>query len=53
MIRGLYIERLCNGAFLVSAIVNGYREQQTYMGFTRRESLILFRDKYLRGKHER
>lgn len=50
MIKELSIERLYNGAFLVSAIVNGYREQQTYMGFTRRESLLLFRDKYLRGK---
>lgn len=48
MIKEFSVIKSSSGAYIVSAIVNGYREEQVYMGFTKRESLIMFRDTYLR-----
>jgi hypothetical protein len=38
------IERQHNGSYLCSAIVEGYRFSRVYYGYTKRESVRLFRN---------
>lgn len=35
-----------NGALVVYAIVNGYLEQQTYIGYSKREAVRAFKQHY-------
>ena len=38
----IYYRRTFQGAWALSAIVNGYREERQYMGYTKREASRMF-----------
>ena len=42
--RDLSYRRTFQGAWVVSAMVGGYREERHYLGYTKREASRLFRD---------
>lgn len=39
----MIIEKNYSGAYVISDMVRGYRVQQTYMGYTKREAVARFR----------
>jgi len=38
------ITRNYQGAYVISAMVKGYRVQRTYLGYKRREAIAMFKD---------
>jgi hypothetical protein len=35
-----------SGAWVVTDIINGYYEQEVYYGYTKKEAIALFKEKY-------
>lgn len=42
------ITKSINGAYVISSIVNGYLVTRTYMGFTKKEALAMFKDEVIK-----
>lgn len=45
------IEKLYNGAWLVSDIVNGYRVKRQYFAYSKREAITEFKAEMAQNKH--
>ncbi len=49
-IYSLEIERTFQGAWRISAIVDGYLVSKQYMGYTKKEAVSLFQQEHPEGK---
>jgi hypothetical protein len=44
------IEKNIHGYYVISDIINSYRMQQTYIGYSKRDAIRLFREEYAKEK---